>query len=441
MNILLLGGGGREHAIAWKLACDNSLQQANKLWIAPGNAGTELCGTNVNISVNDFEAIKHFVIKNNIQMVIVGPENPLVNGIHDYFLNDEILKKISVIGPQKAGAQIEGSKDFAKNFMTRHNIPTANYKTFSKNNLSQGLSYLETIKPPYVLKADGLAAGKGVLICDTIEQAKKELKNMIELSKFGEASNKVVIEEFLNGIELSVFVVTDGKSYKILPVAKDYKKIGDNDTGPNTGGMGAISHVPFADKTFMDKVEKRIIIPTVNGLKKENIPYKGFIYFALINVDDNPFVIEYNARMGDPEAEVVIPRIKSDLLDLFKGIANETLSEKNLETDSRYTSTVMLVSNGYPEKYEKGKEIYGIDKVSDSIIFYSGVTKNNSDTTGTEKIYTNGGRVLAITSYGNTIEEALEKSYKNAKIIDFKGKYYRKDIGKDIGKDIISVYS
>ncbi|MCH7516641.1 MAG: phosphoribosylamine--glycine ligase, partial [Bacteroidetes bacterium] len=398
-----------------------------KLFIAPGNTGTETAGTNVNLSVGDFDGIKQFVLANAIEMLIVGPEDPLVNGIHDYFLADEDLKNIPVIGPQKEGAKLEGSKEFAKQFMQRHNIPTAPSKTFTKDNIEEGYVYLESLQPPHVLKADGLAAGKGVIISDSTESSNTVLSSMLEDKQFGEAGSKVVIEEFLNGIELSVFVLTDGKNYKILPAAKDYKRIGEGDTGLNTGGMGAVSPVPFADKEFLDKVEQEIIIPTIQGLKNDNIPYKGILYFGLMNVNGNPYVIEYNVRMGDPEAEVVIPRIKSDLLDLFEGVATETLDEKRLEIDQRTTATVMLVSGGYPGNYEKGKVITGIgNEEGDSIVFHSG-TKNVNNS-----IVTNGGRVIAVTSYGSDMESALEASYKLAARINFEGKYYRKDIGFDL---------
>ena len=423
MNVLILGSGGREHAFAWKIAQSSS---CNKLFISPGNAGTEQVGTNVNISVNDFESIKKFVLAEDIKLVLVGPEDPLVNGIYNFFKEDEALKNISLIGPSKEGAQLEGSKQFAKEFMFRHNIPTAKYQAFTKENLAEGYAFLESLKAPYVLKADGLAAGKGVLILNDLQQAKDELKAMVADAKFGEASSTVVIEEFLDGIELSVFVLTDGKSYKILPSAKDYKRIGEGDTGLNTGGMGAISPVPFADRFYIEKVEREIIKPTVEGLKKDNIEYKGFIFIGLINVKGEPKVIEYNVRMGDPETEVVIPRIKSDLLNLLKGIGDGTFSEIDLEITEGAAATVMLVSGGYPEAYKKGEEITGIEKVEDSIVFHAG-TKNNNGT-----VKTNGGRVIALTSFGETMEEALEKSFVSADKISFEGKYYRKDIGFDL---------
>jgi phosphoribosylamine--glycine ligase len=424
MNVLLLGSGGREHAFAWKIAQSKKL---DKLFIAPGNAGTANCGTNINISETDFESIRKFVLENNINMVIVGPETPLVMGIHDFFLSDSLLKNIPVIGPEKDGAQLEGSKDFSKRFMQRNNIPTAQYQTFTKDTLREGLKFLETLKPPYVLKADGLAAGKGVVIPSTLEEAKKELTEMLGNAKFGNASAKVVIEEFLHGIELSVFVLSDGTSYKILPAAKDYKRIGEGDTGLNTGGMGAVSPVPFADSFFIKKVEDRVVIPTINGLKKEGIKYKGFIFIGLMNVKEDPYVIEYNCRMGDPETEVVVPRIKSDLLDLFDGVAKENLSEKVLEINSNVATTVMMVSGGYPGDYEKGKTVSGIDEVTESIAFHAG-----TKLTDKKEIITSGGRVLTITSFGNTLSEALQKSYKSAGKISFDKMYYRKDIGKDL---------
>ena len=422
MNVLILGSGGREHALAWKIAQGKEL---NKLFIAPGNAGTAIEGENVNINVNDFESIKIFVLDKNIKLIIVGPEDPLVNGIHDFFKTDKELKDVIIIGPSKAGAILEGSKEFAKSFMLRNNIPTAKYSAFTKENIEEGYAFLKKMNPPYVLKADGLAAGKGVLIIDNLPEAKNSLRDMLN-GKFGEASSTVVIEEFLSGIELSVFVLTDGVNYKILPVAKDYKRIGENDTGLNTGGMGAVSPVPFANDAFMQKVEKEIIKPTIKGLKNEKIDYRGFIFFGLIKVDESPFVIEYNVRMGDPESEVVIPRIKSDLLELLIATGEQNLSEVNIEFEKDTISTVMLVSGGYPEKYEKGKEISGLDKINDSIIFHAGTKEIDG------KIVTNGGRVIAISSKGGNIMQALDKSYKNAELIDFDGKYYRKDIGFDL---------
>jgi len=423
MNVLILGSGGREHAFAWKIAKSSS---CNQLFIAPGNAGTAEVGTNINIDVNDFESIKEFVLTENIELVLVGPEDPLVNGIYNFFKKDEQLKDISLIGPSKEGAQLEGSKQFAKEFMFRHNIPTAKYQAFTKDNLAEGYTFLESLEAPYVLKADGLAAGKGVLILNDLQQAKDELKAMVVDAKFGTASSTVVIEEFLDGIELSVFVLTDGDSYKILPSAKDYKRIGEGNTGLNTGGMGAISPVPFADRFYIEKVEREIIKPTVEGLKKDNIEYKGFIFIGLINVKGEPKVIEYNVRMGDPETEVVIPRIKSDLLNLLKGIGDGTFSEKDLEITEEVATTVMLVSGGYPEAYEKGKEITGIEKVSDSIVFHAG-TKQEGET-----IKTNGGRVIALTSFGENMNDALKKSFDSAGKIAFEGKYFRKDIGFDL---------
>ena len=423
MDILILGSGGREHTIAWKLKQSPKL---SNLFIAPGNAGTATMGTNVSIGVNNFEGIKNTVLSNAIEMVVVGPEDPLVNGIHDFFLKDPELRNIPVIGPQKAAATLEGSKEFAKEFLFRHNIPTAAYQSFTVDQLKEGYVFLESLKPPYVLKADGLAAGKGVVILKDLQEAKDELKTMLVDAKFGNASAKVVIEEFLSGIELSVFVLTDGKGYKVLPTAKDYKRIGAGDTGLNTGGMGAISPVPFADKEFMAKIHKRIVKPTVEGLKKDNLPYKGFIFIGLIKVGDDPLVIEYNVRMGDPETEVVIPRIKTDLVDIFQAVANQTLDAINLELDDRTASTVMLVSGGYPEAYEKGKIITGFDNIEDSIVFHAGtVTKD-------ETIVTNGGRVMAITSFGTDFKEALQKSYQNIKKIHFEKMNYRKDIGFDL---------
>ncbi|HAA00959.1 MAG TPA: phosphoribosylamine--glycine ligase [Flavobacteriales bacterium] len=425
MNVLLLGSGGREHALAWKIAQSSQLEQ---LFVAPGNAGTSDVATNVNISPTDFKAIRKFVLENKITMVVVGPEDPLVKGIHDFFLADEELKKIPVIGPQKIAAQLEGSKDFAKAFMQRHGIPTARYQTFSKDTVAEAEAFLDTLKPPYVLKADGLAAGKGVLILKDLKEAKKEIRSMLTDAKFGEASSKVVIEEFLNGIEVSVFVLTDGKSYKILPEAKDYKRIGEGDTGLNTGGMGAVSPVPFADRDFMDKVENRVIIPTVKGLQQESIPYKGFIFFGLISVKGEPYVIEYNCRLGDPETEVVIPRIKSDILDLFEGVASETLSERDVQFDEKTAVTIMLVSGGYPGDYDKGKTIRGTEGITDSLVFHAGTSEKGG------KVVTNGGRVIAVTSYGKDIESAVERSLKNADVIDYDKKYFRRDIGKDLMK-------
>jgi len=423
MNVLILGSGGREHAFAWKIA-KSSL--CKKLLVAPGNAGTSELGTNVNIGVNDFEKIKELVLDEEIKMVVVGPEDPLVNGIYDFFKADEALKDITLIGPSKEGAQLEGSKEFAKQFMQRHNIPTAKYQAFTKENLADGYAFLESLEAPYVLKADGLAAGKGVLILNDLQKAKDELKAMVADAKFGTASSTVVIEEFLDGIELSVFVLTDGESYKILPSAKDYKRIGEGDAGLNTGGMGAISPVPFADRFYIEKIEREIIKPTVEGLKKDNIIYQGFIFIGLINVKGEPKVIEYNVRMGDPETEVVIPRIKSDFLNLLQGIGDGTFSEKDLEITDEVATTVMLVAGGYPEAYEKGKKITGIEEVEESTVFHAG-TKNNNGTTST-----NGGRVIALTSFGETMEEALVKSFNSAEKISFEGKYYRKDIGFDL---------
>ena len=423
MNVLILGSGGREHALAWKVSQSSS---CNKLFIAPGNAGTNDVGENVNISVIDFKKIKEFVVKENVEMIIVGPEDPLVHGIYDFFNNDSDLQHISIIGPSKEGAKLEGSKSFAKKFMEKNNIPTAKYKAFTKKNINEGFVFLESLAPPFVLKADGLAAGKGVLIVNDLDEAKKELELMLLESKFGNASSTVVIEEFLNGIELSVFVLTNGDSYKILPTAKDYKRIKEGDKGLNTGGMGAISPVPFVDRFFMEKIEQEIIKPSIEGLKKENISYQGFLFIGLIKVGSEPKVIEYNVRMGDPETEVVIPRIKSDFLNLLKGIKDGTFSEKDLEINEDVASTVMLVSKGYPEKYEKGFEITNFKNCEESIIFHAG-TKNENET-----VKTNGGRVMAITSFGKNMEVALAKSYKNAEKIKFTGKNYRKDIGFDL---------
>ena len=423
MKVLLLGSGGREHAFAWKMAQSSTLEE---LFIAPGNAGTRAHGTNVAIDTTDFEAVKAFVLEKKINMVVVGPEDLLVLGIHDFFLADPELKNIPVIGPDKEGAQLEGSKDFSKKFMMRHNIPTAKYATFTKDTLEEGYAFLESLKPPFVLKADGLCAGKGVLILDNLKEAKSELKNMLADAKFGEASSRVVIEQFLKGIELSVFVITDGDSFKILPEAKDYKRIGEGDKGLNTGGMGAISPVPFADDTFKEKIKNQIIIPTVKGLKSEGINYKGFIFFGLISVKGEPYVIEYNCRMGDPETEVVIPRLKSDLLDLFEGVASGTLSERDVLFDDRSTCTVMMVSGGYPESFEKGKQIYGLNAITDSIVFHAGTSSDGP------AVMSNGGRVLSITSYGKDLSVALRRSYETADKIEFENSYYRKDIGFDV---------
>ncbi|MDO6516181.1 phosphoribosylamine--glycine ligase [Zobellia uliginosa] len=423
MNILILGAGGREHTLAWKLSQSSKL---NHLFVAPGNAGTREVATNLPIGVNDFEAIKEAVLENDIDLVVVGPEDPLVNGVHDFFLNDAAIRHIPVIGPQKAGAELEGSKEFAKKFMMRHNIPTAAYQSFTSETLQQGYDFLETLQAPYVLKADGLAAGKGVVILEDIEEAKKELKTMLVDAKFGAASTTVVIEEFLSGIELSVFVLTDGEGYKVLPTAKDYKRIGEGDTGLNTGGMGAISPVPFADDSFMDKIHERIVKPTVEGLKKDNLPYKGFIFIGLIKVGEDPKVIEYNVRMGDPETEVVIPRIKNDLVEVLEAVAQGRLNEIDLELDPRTASTVMLVSGGYPEAYTKGIEIKGFEGVEDSLVFHAGTQLKDG------KVVTSGGRVMAITSYGNDFKEALATSYRNIEKIKFDKMNYRKDIGFDL---------
>lgn len=425
MRVLLLGSGGREHALAWKIAQSSILEA---LFIAPGNAGTRIHGQNVSIQPTDFEAIKKFVLENEIEMVVVGPEDPLVLGIHDYFLADDELKKVGVIGPQKEAAQLEGSKDFAKKFMARHNIPTAKYGSFERETLSEGLAFLDKMKAPYVLKADGLAAGKGVLILDDLQDAKLELTNMLQ-GKFGEASKIVVIEQFLKGIECSVFVITDGDSYKLLPEAKDYKRIGEGDKGLNTGGMGAISPVPFADAAFMDKIKNQVIIPTVKGLRTEEIPYKGFIFFGIIMVKNEPYVIEYNCRMGDPETEVVLPRLKSDILDLFEGVHSNTLSERDVQFDDRCAATVMMVSGGYPEKYEKGKQIYGLNAIVNSTVFHAGTKADGPAITSA------GGRVLAVTSYGKNLDAALTKSYESIKQIEFEKSFYRKDIGFDVVTD------
>ena len=423
MNVLILGSGGREHALGKKIS---ESSQCKNLFFAPGNTGTKIVGQNINISLKDFDKLKEFAVEKNINLIIVGPEAPLVDGITDSFKNTLETKDIIIIGPSKLGAQLEGSKDFAKEFMHRHNIPTAKSKTFTKENISEGYDYLETLNSPYVLKADGLAAGKGVLIIDKIEEAKQELSAMVLKKKFGDASSKVIIEEFLEGLEFSVFVLSDGESYKILPSAKDYKRIGEGDQGLNTGGMGAVSPVPFVDRFFMQKVDQEIIKPTVEGLKKDGILYQGFIFIGLIKVGTEAKVIEYNVRMGDPETEVVIPRIKSDLLNLLKGIGDGTFSEKDLNISDEAAATVMLVSEGYPEKYEKGFIINGLDKDCDSIFFHAGTISRD------EKIITNGGRVIAVTSFGKDIGEAINKSYKNINEISFKGKQFRNDIGFDL---------
>ncbi|WP_191858397.1 phosphoribosylamine--glycine ligase [Hanstruepera ponticola] len=423
MNILILGSGGREHTFAWKII---QSPLCNNLFVAPGNSGTNQIATNLDIKVTDFEAIKKAVLSHDINMVVVGPEDPLVQGIHDFFLASESLKHIPVIGPQKAAAELEGSKQFAKEFMMRHNIPTAAYQSFNASNVDEGYDFLETLNPPYVLKADGLAAGKGVLILNDLDEAKAELKSMLVDAKFGNASSKVVIEEFLDGIELSCFVLTDGKNYKILPTAKDYKRIGEGDTGLNTGGMGAVSPVPFATPSFLNKIEERIVKPTISGLQKDNLPYKGFVFIGLIKVGDDPKVIEYNVRMGDPETEVVLPRLKNDLVEIFQAISNQTLNEIDIEIDERAATTIMMVSGGYPEAYEKGKEITGLNNIQDAIPFHAGAIIKD------DKIVTSGGRVMAITSYGKTYDEAIKKSYQNIEKLHFDKMYYRKDIGFDL---------
>jgi phosphoribosylamine--glycine ligase len=425
MKVLILGSGGREHTLAWKVAQSPLLTE---LFIAPGNAGTKELGTNVDIDTKDFKGISEFVIREKIDMVVVGPEAPLVAGIVDYFREDKQLRKIPVIGPSRKGAMLEGSKKFAKEFMTRNNIPTAKFLNVTMNDFERGLDFLHTMEPPFVLKADGLAAGKGVLICETFQEAEKQLKEMLQ-GKFGDASKNVVIEEYLAGIEISVFILTDGESYLIFPEAKDYKRIGDGDTGPNTGGMGAVSPVPFADKVFLKKVEEKIIKPTIKGLKNENINYKGFLYFGLMNVIGNPYVVEYNVRMGDPEAEVVIPRVKCDLLECFRTMAVKKLKRMKMEVDPRIVTTVVMASGGYPGNYEKDKEIRNLDKVKNSIVFHAGTLISDG------KIVTSGGRVLAVTSYGSDMLEALARTYRNADIIDFEGKTYRRDIGFDLSNE------
>ena len=422
MNILILGSGGREHALAWKLA---KSKKVTGLFIGPGNAGTSSCGTNLNIHPEDFQNVKKAVLENKINIVLVGPEAPLVEGIHDYFMADADLKDIPVVGPLKAAAQLEGSKDFAKEFMIRNRIPTAAYRTFDKSNAGDAVSFMKTLEPPYVLKADGLAAGKGVVIIPGIDEATEEINAMLG-GKFGKAGRKVVIEEFLRGIEMSAFVITDGKSYKLLPSAKDYKRIGEGDTGLNTGGMGAVSPVPFADSAFMSKVEKRIIEPTIKGLIREGISYKGFIFFGLMNVKGNPFLIEYNVRLGDPESEVIIPRIKSDLFELVEGVAKTDLETRKIELDGRYVTTVMMVAEGYPGNYEKGRQISGLERTADCQVFHAGTKEDQG------KVVTNGGRVLAVSAWGDSINDALENSYRNAGLISWDGQYFRSDIGFDL---------
>jgi phosphoribosylamine--glycine ligase len=422
MNILILGSGGREHALTWKLA---QSKKVSKIFIGPGNAGTSDLGTNLKLDPENFTEVKAAVIENMIDIVIVGPEAPLTIGIHDFFLNDITLKNIPLIGPDKSAARLEGSKDFAKAFLTRHNIPTAAYKSFDKTIMKEARSFLRTLSPPYVIKADGLAAGKGVVIVDDIYEAEKEIEAMLN-GKFGPAGQKVVIEQFLKGIELSVFIITDGFTYKLLPEAKDYKRIGVGDTGLNTGGMGAVSPVPFADQNFMNKVKQRIIDPTMKGLSDEGIVYKGFIFFGLINVEGNPYVIEYNARLGDPESEVIIPRIKSDFFELIEGVAKGDLSNRKIEIDERFVTTIMLVSGGYPRNYERGKSINGLDLIQGSVLFHAGTKKEG------DRVVTSGGRVIAISSWGSSMKEALKASYRNAGLINFEGSYYRSDIGFDL---------
>jgi phosphoribosylamine--glycine ligase len=423
MRVLLIGSGGRESALSWKIAQSSILET---LYIAPGNAGTKQYGKNIDLNVLDFEAVKAFVLEHKIEMVIVGPEEPLVLGIADFFKKDPLLSSVALIGPTQAGAALEGSKTFAKEFMQRHKIPTAKYGSFTLDTLREGINFLRTMKAPYVLKADGLAAGKGVLILDDLKTAEDELTQILLDEKFGAAGQKVVIEQFLKGIELSVFVVTDGESFKLLPEAKDYKRIGEKDQGENTGGMGAVSPVPFADAAFMDKVLNQVIIPTIKGIKKEQIDYRGFVFFGLINVKGDPYVIEYNCRMGDPETEVVIPRIKSDLLDLLEGVATKTLSERDVQFSEHCASTVMMVSGGYPSTYQKGKIIYGLNAVTDALVFHAGTTSDGP------QVVTNGGRVLAVTSFGKTLEQALERSYAGIAKISYENAYFRRDIGKDV---------
>lgn len=423
MTILLLGSGGREHALAWKMLQSD---KCSKLFVAPGNAGTSQIATNVSLNILDFDAIKTFALAEKADMVVVGPEDPLVHGIYDFFKNDADLNHIPVIGPSKVGAQLEGSKEFAKEFLIKHKIPTAAYDSFTKETVEKGCNFLETLQPPYVLKADGLAAGKGVLIIQDLEEAKTELRNMLLHEKFGAASAKVVIEEFLDGIELSCFVLTDGKNYKILPTAKDYKRIGEGDTGLNTGGMGAVSPVPFADAVLLEKIETRIVKPTIAGLQSDEIEYKGFVFIGLINVKGEPIVIEYNVRMGDPETEVVIPRLKSDLVELFQAVGNQTLNEVSLEIDDRSATTIMVVSGGYPEDYGKGFDISGLENIEDSIAFHAGTKLENG------KVVTNGGRVIAVTSFGESFQEAIKKSYQNIDKLHFDKMYFRKDIGFDL---------
>jgi phosphoribosylamine--glycine ligase len=423
MNILILGSGGREHAFALKIAESKLI---DKLYVAPGNSGTQQIATNIPININDFEQVKKTSLELGITMIIVGPEDPLVNGIHDFFAKDEQTKQIAIIGPKKKAASLEGSKDFAKKFLIRHNIPTASYATFTKDNLNDGFEFLKTLTPPYVLKADGLAAGKGVLIIENLEEANNELREMLVGEKFGIASSKVVIEEFLDGIELSCFVLTDGVNYKVLPTAKDYKRIGEGDSGLNTGGMGAISPVPFAKKELLNKIEQNIIIPTIQGLKKDGIEYQGFIFIGLINVNDEPKVIEYNVRMGDPETEAVLPRIQNDFVEIFQSFKDKTLNKIELKIDNRSAATVVLVSGGYPSNYNKGMKITGIDRVVDSTVYHAGAIQKEGS------VYTNGGRVLAITSFGDNFQQALDNSYKSASKINFDRMYYRKDLGFDL---------